>query len=174
MEIGHSAYDFSLLGVDGKTYTLKDFADKPVLVLFFWCNHCPYVKAYEDRVIRLAREFGDRVAFVAINSNDPNQYPEDDFENMKRIAQEKDYPFPYLYDESQSVAHAYKAARTPEFFVFDEERDLKYHGRFDDNWEHPNQVQKEYVRDAIVSLLNNDLPHHSSTPPVGCTIKWRH
>ncbi len=174
MEIGQSAYDFSLPGVDGKTYSLKDFADKPVLVLFFWCNHCPYVKAYEDRVIALAREFGDRVAFVAINSNDPNQYPEDSFENMKRIAEEKNYPFPYLFDEDQSVAHAYRAARTPEFFVFDEERDLKYHGRLDDNWENPSQVQKEYVRDAIVALLNNDLPHYSTTPPVGCTIKWKH
>ncbi|MFX7644334.1 redoxin domain-containing protein, partial [Acinetobacter baumannii] len=88
MEIGQSAYDFNLQGVDGKTYSLKDFADKPVLVLFFWCNHCPYVKAYEDRVIALAKEFGDRVAFVAINSNDPTQYPEDSFENMKKVAQE--------------------------------------------------------------------------------------
>jgi hypothetical protein len=108
-------------------------------------------RAYEDRVIQLANEFKDRVAFVAINSNDPTQYPEDSFENMKRIAQEKNYPFPYLFDETQSVARAYKASRTPEFFVFDEERDLKYHGRFDDNWEHPNQVRHEYVRDAIRS-----------------------
>jgi peroxiredoxin len=174
MEIGQSAYDFQLPGVDGKTYSLKDFADKPVLVLFFWCNHCPYVKAYEDRVIQLANEFKDRVAFVAINSNDPTQYPEDSFENMKRIAQEKNYPFPYLFDETQSVARAYKASRTPEFFVFDEERDLKYHGRFDDNWEHPNQVRHEYVRDAIRSLLENDIPHVSHVPPVGCTIKWKH
>jgi thiol-disulfide isomerase/thioredoxin len=113
MEIGQSAYDFQLPGVDGKTYSLKDFADKPVLVLFFWCNHCPYVKAYEDRVIQLANEFKDRAAFVAINSNDPTQYPEDSFENMQRIAQEKAYPFPYLVRRDaigraclQSLAHA--------------------------------------------------------------------
>lgn len=132
------------------------------------------MKAYEERVIKLAKEFGDKVAFVAINSNDPAQYPEDSFENMQRVAQEKGYPFPYLFDETQQVAHAYGASRTPEFFVFDEERDLKYHGRFDDNWEHPEQVRTEYVRDAIVALLNNDLPHHSQTPPIGCTIKWKH
>jgi peroxiredoxin len=173
MELGHSAYDFSLPGVDGKTYSLQDFADKPVLVLFFWCNHCPYVKAYEDRVIALAKEFGDRVAFVAINSNDPVQYPEDSFEKMKERAQEKGYPFPYLFDATQSVARAYQATRTPEFFVFDEERELKYHGRFDDNWEHPDQVKQEFVRDAIIALLNNDVPHYSQTPPIGCTIKWK-
>lgn len=174
MNIGQSAIDFTLKGVDGKTYSLKDFADKPVLVLFFWCNHCPYVKAYEERVIKLAKEFQDKAAFVAINSNDPTQYPEDSFENMQRVAQEKGYPFPYLFDETQQVAHAYGASRTPEFFVFDEERDLKYHGRFDDNWEHPEQVRTEYVREAIVALLNNELPHHSQTPPIGCTIKWKH
>lgn len=174
MNIGQSAIDFELKGVDGKTYTLKDFADKPVLVIFFWCNHCPYVKAYEDRTIRLAKEFADQVAFVAINSNDPTQYPEDSFENMQRVAQEKGYPFSYLFDETQQVAHAYSAGRTPEFFVFDQERDLKYHGRLDDNWEHPNQVRHEYVRDAIIALLNDDLPHQSQVPAVGCTIKWKH
>lgn len=174
MSIGQSAIDFELKGVDGKTYSLKDFADKPVLVIFFWCNHCPYVKAYEDRTIRLAKEFADQVAFVAINSNDPTQYPEDSFENMQRVAQEKGYPFPYLFDETQQVAHAYEASRTPEFFVFDQERDLKYHGRLDDNWEHPNQVQHEYVRDAITALLKDELPHQSQTPPIGCTIKWKH
>ncbi|MGQ9487109.1 MAG: thioredoxin family protein [Armatimonadota bacterium] len=173
MNISETAIDFHLKGVDGKTYSLQDFADKPVIVLFFWCNHCPYVKAYEERTIRLAREFADRAAFVAINANDPIQYPEDSFENMQRVAQEKDYPFPYLFDETQEVARAYNAVRTPEFFVFDQARTLKYHGRLDDNWEQPDQVQHQYLRDAIEALLKGELPSHSDVAPVGCTVKWK-
>jgi thiol-disulfide isomerase/thioredoxin len=174
MEIGQSAYDFQLPGVDGKTYSLKDFADKPVLVLFFWCNHCPYVKAYEDRVIQLANEFKDRVAFVAINSNDPTQYPEDSFENMQRIAQEKTTRSRTCSTRlSQLHARTRRPAR-PNSSCSTRERDLKYHGRLDDNWEHPNQVRHEYVRDAIRCLLENDIPHVSHVPPIGCTIKWKH
>lgn len=173
MNIGETVIDFNLKGVDGKTYSLQDFADKPVMVLFFWCNHCPYVKAYEERTIRLAREFADQAAFVAINANDPIQYPEDSFENMQRVAQEKGYPFPYLFDETQEVARAYNAERTPEFFVFDQARTLKYHGRLDDNWEQPDQVQHQYLRDAIEALLKGELPAHSDVAPVGCTIKWK-
>lgn len=173
MNIGETVIDFNLKGVDGKTYSLQDFADKPVMVLFFWCNHCPYVKAYEERTIRLAREFANQAAFVAINANDPIQYPEDSFENMQRVAQEKGYPFPYLFDETQEVARAYNAERTPEFFVFDQARTLKYHGRLDDNWEQPDQVQHQYLRDAIEALLKGELPPHSDVAPVGCTIKWK-
>lgn len=173
MNIGETVIDFNLKGVDGKTYSPQDFADKPVIVLFFWCNHCPYVKAYEERVIRLAREFADQAVFVAINANDPIQYPEDSFENMQRVAQEKDYPFPYLFDETQQVARAYNAMRTPEFFVFDQGRTLKYHGRPDDNWEQPDQVQHEYLRDAIMALMKGELPPLADVAPVGCSIKWK-
>ncbi|MCS6830353.1 MAG: thioredoxin family protein [Armatimonadota bacterium] len=173
LELGKSVVDFSLPGVDGKTYSPADFADKPVLVVAFWCNHCPYVKAYEDRTIALAREFAGQVAFVAINANDAVKYPEDSYENMQARAKEKGYPFPYLHDESQEVARAYGATRTPEFFVFDQSRVLRYHGRLDDNWENPSEVRQQYLRDALNALLNGQEPPVAQTEPVGCTVKWK-
>ncbi len=173
LEIGTPIVDFSLPGVDGKTWSPADFADKPVLVVAFWCNHCPYVRAYEERTIALAREYADRVAFVAINANDAVKYPEDSFDNMKARAKEMAYPFPYLHDESQEVARAYGATRTPEFFVFDAQRVLRYHGRLDDNWENPSEVKQHYLRDALNALLNNQEPPVTSTESVGCTIKWK-
>lgn len=171
--IGQDAYDFSLPGVDGKEYSLADFANAQAFVLVFWCNHCPYVRAYEERTIALAKEFAGQVAFAAINSNDAEKYPEDSFEAMKQRAAEMGYPFPYLRDETQSVARAYGAGRTPEFFLFDNERELRYHGRLDDNHEHPELAQHAFLRDAIISLLNGELPHIAQTPPVGCSIKWK-
>jgi len=173
MVIGHDAYDFTLPGTDGRTYSLSDFAEVPVLVLMFWCNHCPYVRAYEERTIKIVQEFAGKAVFLAINANDSEKYPEDSFENMQKRTQEMNYPFPYLHDANQTVANAYGATRTPEFFVFDSERELRYHGRLDDNWEHPDQAKQEFLRDAIASLLNGDLPHVPQTPPVGCTIKWK-
>lgn len=173
MVIGHDAYGFSLPGVDGRTHSLADYEEVPVLVLVFWCNHCPYVRAYEERTIKIVHEFASKAAFLAINANDSEKYPEDSFENMQKRAQEMNYPFPYLHDANQIVANAYGATRTPEFFVFDSERELRYHGRLDDNWEHPAEVKQEFLRDAIIALLNGDLPHIPQTPPVGCTIKWK-
>jgi peroxiredoxin len=173
LELGKPIVDFALPGVDGKTYSPADFADKPVLVVAFWCNHCPYVKAYEDRTIALAKEFADKVAFVAINANDGVKYPEDSFEQMQRRAKEKGYPFPYLHDESQEVARAYGATRTPEFFVFDSNRVLRYHGRLDDNWENPAEVKQQYLCDALNALLNGQEPPVKETEPVGCTVKWK-
>ena len=173
LELGKPIVEFALSGVDGKTYSPADFADKPVLVVAFWCNHCPYVKAYEDRTIALAKEYADRVAFVAINANDAVKYPEDSFENMQRRAKEKDYPFPYLHDESQEVARAYGATRTPEFFVFDSNRVLRYHGRLDDNWENPLEVKQQYLRDALNALLQGQEPPVKQTEPVGCSVKWK-
>lgn len=174
LSMGSSAPAFSLPGVDGKIYSLQDFEAYPVLVVVFWCNHCPYVQAYEERTIALAREFAEKgVAFVAINANDPVKYPEDSFENMKRRAEEKSYPFPYLFDESQQVARAYGAERTPEFFVFDEARELRYHGRLDDNWEDAQAVQRQFLREALEAVLKGELPHFPNTQPVGCTIKWK-
>lgn len=173
LQLGKPLVDFKLPGVDGKTYTPSDFADKPVLVVAFWCNHCPYVRAYEDRTIALAKEFADRVAFVAINANDAVKYPEDSFQNMQARAKEKAYPFPYLHDESQEVARAYGATRTPEFFVFDQSRTLRYHGRLDDNWENPFEVKQQYLRDALNALLNEQEPPVTQTEPVGCTVKWK-
>ncbi len=165
---------FTLPGVDGQTYTETDFAGAKALAVIFWCNHCPYVRAWEDRVIALQREYAERgVRFVLINSNDPQKYPEDDLPRMRQRAQLKAYPFPYLFDESQEVARRYGATRTPEVFLFDAARTLRYHGAPDDNVEDPRAVRQHYLRDAIEAVLAERTPPVVQTPPRGCTIKWR-
>jgi len=171
LRIGDAAVDFSLPGVDGKTYHLKDFSKK-LLAVVFSCNHCPYVHAWEGRIIQIARDYGDVLDMVLINANDPEQYPEDSFDNMKKRAEEKGYPFPYLFDASQQVPRAYGATRTPEVFLFDEARKLRYHGAVDDNTD-PSAVKQHYLREAIEALLRGEDPPVAETPPVGCTIKWR-
>jgi thiol-disulfide isomerase/thioredoxin len=165
---------FTLPGVDGKTVSPQDFRDSAALAVIFWCNHCPYVRAWEDRVIALQREYAGRgVRFILINSNDPQKYPEDSFEQMQARARLKDYPFPYLFDESQEVARQYGATRTPEVFLFDAARTLRYHGAPDDNSEDPRAVQQHYLRDALEALLSDRAPAPAETTPRGCTIKWR-
>lgn len=174
LKIGDPAQDFRLPGVDGKDYGLEDFSDRKVVVVMFSCNHCPTVKAYEGRFIELQHEYEEKgVALIAINPNDDKQYPEDSFENMKIRAREKSFNFPYLRDESQKVAKAYGAERTPEVFVFDKERILRYHGRIDDNVHEPNQVHQRYLRDAIDALLEGKEVPLEETEPIGCTVKWK-
>ena len=139
LKIGDPAPQFrDLLGVDGKKYSMEDFNDKKILIIAFTCNHCPYVQAYESRLIDIQRDYGDKgVQLIAINSNETRNYPEDDYEHMVKRAADKGYNFPYLRDESQRVAASYSAHTTPELFVLDEERRLRYHGRIDDNWQYP-------------------------------------
>ena len=165
------APDFDLPGADGKNYKLADFADKQVLVVVFMCNHCPYVLAVLDRLNKLAREFAEReVQFVGINSNDSNDYPDDSFEKMKDLGTE----FPYLWDESQMIATRYHAVCTPDIFVFDSERKLKYHGRIDDNWQEPDKVQKEELKLALEKILaGEDILREEQMPSMGCSIKWK-
>ncbi|MBI4209480.1 MAG: thioredoxin family protein [Deltaproteobacteria bacterium] len=173
LKIGSKAPDFNLPGADGKSYTLDSFKDKAILAIVFSCNHCPYVQAYESRMMDIQRDYADRdTQLVAINSNETKNYPEDSFEKMARRAKEKRYNFPYLRDEDQSVAHAYDAACTPEFFVFDKKRQLQYHGRLDDNHENPAQVTKRYLRDAFEALLMGKMPPLQEVHPIGCSIKW--
>lgn len=173
MRIGDSIIDFTLPGTDGKIYSLSSFEKGKPIAVIFWCNHCPYVKAWEDRIIKIGNEFKEKVQFVLINANDPNKYPDDSFEKMKERAKEKNYPFPYLFDESQDVARKYNAQRTPEIFLFDQNWKLVYHGAPDDNYEDEKKVKKRYFLDAIQSILNNQKPEISETHPVGCTIKWK-
>jgi peroxiredoxin len=174
LAIGARAVPFSLIGVDDRTHSLADYAEKPVLVVIFSCNHCPYVRAWEDRMVALQAEYAARgVQFLVINANDPAKYPEDDFPSMKRRAAEKGFNFPYLYDETQEIARAYGATRTPEVFVFDSERLLRYHGAIDDNHENPQAVTRHYLREALDAVLSGTQPAAAQTPPVGCTIKWR-
>ncbi|HEY8497996.1 MAG TPA: thioredoxin family protein [Limnochordales bacterium] len=174
LKIGDPIIDFELTATDGKRYKPASFADKPVLGVVFWCNHCPYVQAWEQRVIDIQRRYAGRgVQLVLISSNDPVQYPQDSFDEMARRAREKAYPFPYLYDETQQVARAYGATRTPEIFLFDRERRLRYHGRPDDNYEDPAAVTRHYLRDAIEAVLAGREPAVAETEPQGCTIKWK-
>lgn len=165
---------FTLPGTDGRTYRPEDFRDATVFGVIFSCNHCPYARAWEERLIQIQRDYADRaVRFVLVSSNDPAKYPDDSFEQMQLRAQAKAYPFPYLFDETQEVARAYGATRTPEVFLFDEGRVLRYHGAPDDNFEDPAAVRHHYLREAIEALLKAAAPPAAETRPVGCTIKWR-
>ncbi len=176
--LGSPMPSFELKDVYGKVYSDKDFADKKVLVVMFLCGHCPYVKAVEDRILQLARFFeGKSVGFVAINPNDwrinPEKYKEDSPEELRKRVEEKNYPFPYLLDETQEVAKAFDAVCTPEFYVYDQQRRLRYHGRLDDNWKEPEKVTKEELKEAIIALLEDKDPPKEQYPSMGCSIKWR-
>jgi peroxiredoxin len=169
-----SSIPFDLPGVDGKNHALADYANKTAVVVMFTCNHCPYVQAWEDRMVRIQKDYaGKGVQLIAIGSNDAKKYPDDSFEKMKERARAKGFNFPYLYDESQAVARAYGAQRTPEVFVFDKSGSLHYHGTIDDNYENPNAVQQHYLRDALDAVLAGQSPATTETQPVGCTIKWK-
>ncbi len=165
---------FALKGTDGRVHRADDAAKAKVFGVIFHCNHCPYAQAWESRLIQVQRDYAGRgVQLVLINSNDPVKYPGDSFEQMQRRAQDKQYPFPYLVDETQDIAKQYGATRTPEIFLFDEKRILRYHGAPDDNYEDVNAVRQPYLRDALDALLSGTLPRIRETKPVGCTIKWK-
>ena len=173
LKIGSKAYDFDLTGTDGNNYSLDSFKDKEALVVIFSCNHCPYVRAYEDRIIKIQNDYKDKIAVVAINANDSDNYPEDSFENMQKRADEKHFNFPYLWDKDQSVAKAYDAAHTPEIFLFDKERKLVFHGKIDDNWREPENVKQTYLRNALDELFSGEQISVPETFSIGCTIKWK-
>ncbi|HEX4053241.1 MAG TPA: thioredoxin family protein [Tepidisphaeraceae bacterium] len=174
LDIGDQAPDFNLPGVDGKKYSLADFKDARVLIVVFSCNHCPYVVGSEDRVIRLANDFTGRdVKMVAINSNETEQHPMDSFDHMVTRAKEKKFPFPYLRDESQEVALAYGALRTPHFYVFDAQRKLRYTGRLDDNPKNAALATTHELRDALEAIIAGRKPAIEKTNPLGCNVKWK-
>jgi peroxiredoxin len=173
LTIGTEAPQFELPGVDGRNHSLDDYADAQVLVLIQSCNHCPYVQAWEGRMIELQREYGDRGArLVAINSNDASTHPEDSFDEMKARAERQGFNFDYLYDESQEIARALGSERTPEVFMFDRDRRLVYHGAIDDSRDE-DAVTQRYLRDALEAVLEGPEPDVRDTPPVGCTVKWK-
>jgi len=174
LKTGAKAPDFSLPGIDGKTHSLASFDDKPVLVVCFSCNHCPYVQAAEDRMIAFQRDFGPRgVQLIAINPNDEKAYPEDSFDGMKQRAKARGFNFAYLRDESQSMARAYGAQCTPEFFVFDKGRTLVYHGRIDDGYKEAAKAQKHDLREAAEAALHGRPVAEPVTMAQGCSIKWK-
>ncbi|MBI2638067.1 thioredoxin family protein [Candidatus Peregrinibacteria bacterium] len=170
---GKPAPDFSLPGIDGRTYSLASFTDKKILVIIFMCNHCPYVQACWDRLIALQNKFGSRgVQLIGINSNDSGNYPEDSFEKMKEYAEKRGHNFPYLCDTSQATAKAYGAVCTPDIFIYDGSRGMAYHGRIDDNWQEPAKVKKHELAEALESLLRGEKPSQDQKPSMGCSIKW--
>lgn len=173
LQIGEKAPDFELPATDGKTYRLSDFDDAPVLVIFFTCNHCPYVIGSDEVTRQTAEQFIPLgVKFVGINSNSSNTYPEDSFEHMVERIQTHQFPWLYLRDKSQEVALAYGALRTPHFYLFDRDRKLVYTGRGVDN---PLETSKMTVNDLERALREHLAGESVSTPytnPIGCNVKW--
>jgi peroxiredoxin len=168
LALGDPAPPFSLPGVDGATHALSDHRGTPVAVVFSCC-HCPYVVAWEERLNDVARDYQGRAGFLAVNSND---HVGDSFDRMEVRAQEKGFVFPFLRDETQQVAAAYRPARTPEVFVFDADHRLLYHGAPDSDYTDPHGAEP-YLRRALDAALAGKEPAVRETPPVGCTIKWR-
>jgi peroxiredoxin len=172
--LGTPAVNFQLPGVDGKKYSLGSFSDKNVLVVIFMCNHCPYVKAVLQRLIDLQAETGPQgVQFVGFNSNDEERYPDDSFENMRKIAKEKGINFPYLFDASQKTASAYNAVCTPDIYVYGPERKLLYRGRIDDNWENEEKVTRRDLKEALDCIVAGKEVPSDQIPAMGCSIKWK-
>lgn len=168
-----------LRATDGRMVTSADFAGQKAIVIVFSCNHCPYVQAYEDRMIAFQRDYAPKgVTLVAINSNETENYPDDDFDGMVRRAALKKFNFPYLRDETQQVAEAFDATHTPEFFVFGllsgkEGPRLQYRGRLDDNHKDPAAAKRHYLREAVEAVLAGKPVAEPETHSIGCTIKWK-
>jgi peroxiredoxin len=173
--LGSLAPDFALPGVDGQIYTRDGCGGETGLLVVFMCNHCPYVRAVLDRIVRDARDLARHgIGTVAISSNDPVAYPEDSFEAMQRLAREKAFPFPYLFDETQQAARAYDAVCTPDFFGFNSQLELQYRGRLDASRLEPAPLDApRELFDAmkmIAVLGHGPVAQHAS---IGCSIKWR-
>ena len=172
--LGTEAIDFDLPGTDDRNYSLDSFKDKNVLVIIFMCNHCPYVIAVLSRLIAIQNDYADKgVQLVGINPNDTVNYPDDSFENMKKIVREKNVPFPYLIDESQDIARKHDAVCTPDIYVYGEERTLLYRGRIDDNWQEESKVIKKDLREALNAILKGSPVSQNQIPSMGCSIKWK-
>ncbi len=173
LKIGDTLPHFRLPAVDGLTVDTREIKD-PFLVVIFTCNHCPYAQAYEERILEIAEHFDQEgVQVILINSNDSTNYPQDSFAAMKERYEERGYPCPYCHDASQQVAKAFGALATPHCFVFGRDRTLKYKGRVDDNWEHPDQVKQCDLWNAIDALVENRDPPVAEANTIGCSIKWK-
>lgn len=174
-DFGRPAVDFDLPATDGKRYRLAEVRGPNGLVVMFICNHCPYVKAVIDRILRDCAELKQHgVGSVAISSNDPNDYPEDSFDNMRRVAQQLHFPFPYLFDESQHVARAYGAACTPDFFGYNAGLTLQYRGRLDASRKVPEPGARRDLFEAMVQVARTGAGPVEQVASMGCSIKWRH
>lgn len=165
---------FLLRGVDDKQYSPDIFKDKKVLVIIFMCNHCPYVKGVMKRFVNFQEKYKDKgVQLIGINPNDPVGYPEDSFENMKLFADKYKINFPYLSDDSQQIAHKYDAVCTPDIYVYDKNRFLKYRGRLDNNWKEEDKVTERDFERAVDLLLEDKEIDFQQISSMGCSIKWK-
>ena len=175
--VGDEVATFSLTNVDGKTVSLSDYNTQEGVIVVFTCNHCPYAKAYETRIMDLDAKFASKgYPVLAINPNDPIREPEDSPENMKKRAEEMAYSFPYLFDATQQVAKDFGATRTPHVYVLKNNNGkftVEYIGAIDDNTDNPNAVTAKYVEGAIEALKSNQKPGITFTKAIGCTIKWK-
>ena len=174
-EFGLKAPDFSLAGIDGKRWSLQECLGKNGLLVMFICNHCPYVKAVQERLVRDARDLlALGINTVAIQPNDPSDYPEDSFDNMKLVAERFAFPFPYLYDETQAIAKAYGAVCTPDFFGYNRNLELQYRGRLDASRKEtaPPEVRRDLFEAMKQVALTGKGPEEQ-IPSMGCSIKWR-
>ena len=175
--VGDVVNDFSLMNIDGKNVSLNDYKDKEGVIIVFTCNHCPYAKAYETRIMELDAKFAAlNYPVIAINPNDPAKEPSDSPDNMKKRAGEMNYTFPYLFDATQQVAKDFGATRTPHTFVLqkvDGQFKVAYIGAIDDNTDNAAAAENKFVEDAISSLKKGEQPVVSFTKAIGCTIKWK-
>ena len=171
---GEPAKPFDLPATDGKRYTLESARGPKGLLVIFMCNHCPYVKAVLDRMIRDAKDLqAHGIGVIAINANDAAQYPDDSFDNMKRLAAEKKFPFPYAFDETQEVARAYGAVCTPDFFGYNKDLELQYRGRLDASKTTPVPGAIRELYEAMVQIAETGRGPEEQIPSMGCSIKWK-
>lgn len=175
--VGDEATSFSLKNVDGKMISMDDYKKEKGLIVVFTCNTCPYSKMYEQRIIDLQNEYADKgYPVVAINSNDPNKSPGDSFDEMVKLAKEKSYSFPYLYDADQSIAKAYGATNTPHVYLLNNDKgtfNVSYIGAIDNNARDGADANEKYVESAIDALNNGKDIKKTKTKAIGCTIKWK-
>lgn len=175
--IGKEAPAFSLTNINGKKVALSDYKGEKGVIVIFTCNHCPYAKMYEDRIVALDGKY-KKLGYpvVAINPNDPTAYAEDSFEQMKKRAKKKGFTFPYLVDETQGIAKAYGATRTPHIYLVENsngQQVVRYVGAIDDNAQDANAVKTRYLEDAIAKVSAGQAPDPSQTKAIGCGIKWK-
>jgi peroxiredoxin len=175
--IGDKAIDFTLKNIDEKMVSLADYKNAKGFIVIFTCNHCPFSQAYEQRIIDLHMKYESKgFPVIAINPNDKDREPDDSFENMQKLAKEKNYPFAYLYDETQQIAKAYGATRTPHVFILEKSKKgnlVRYIGAIDDNYEDASAAKEKYAEQAVDALLSGKSIATSQTKAIGCGIKWK-
>lgn len=170
---GDKAPDFELLGIDDKKHAFEDYKKYDGILVIFMCNHCPYVKAKIDAIKEIHKKYGNKIAVVGINSNDPTNYPDDNFENMKKVAAERGLEFDYLVDDTQEVAKRYGATCTPDPFLFDKEGKLVFHGRIDNAMSPEDTPTEKTMIKNIEKLLAGEDIEKDFEPSRGCSIKWK-